>query len=341
MNWPQRFILTILLVSFHTYAKDINTTAPISGRNPVNTQEMIPADVLSRVALLQKEISLVREAMGKPKQAQVVISVSNASPREVYQLATALYKKADRLAFEVTGSSNIKKELDEPKIAPAHVWGLVNDSLKRVLLVKKALGIHQEVKEVLSPQATQPTDVFNAILQANQQLNVLLEKRFSPSDVFEQVTVAVIYAEQILNHLGVKDRIPKEPAIKDNKRPQDVFKKLLVCLEIIEKIAQREKLNMLEVTVNTENTHQVIPSNVYDLTMIIVSELKYISKKNKTFRKVDPYYVGYKTPTLVFQRVGILLQQLKLIEKHMLSGEAKKPAQDAADLSQQDGTDVR
>ena len=91
MNWPQRFILTILLASFHTYAKDINTTAPISGRNPVNTQEMIPADVLSRVVLLHKEISLVREAMGKPKQAQVVISVSNASPREVYQLATALY----------------------------------------------------------------------------------------------------------------------------------------------------------------------------------------------------------------------------------------------------------
>ncbi len=311
------FLLLCLFFDMSVWASDIKTPNPISGRSPLNTQETLPADVLARVHLLTKEVDLVRRAMGKPSVLQMVLTVKNASPREVYHQALALYKKSDRLAFEVVGSTRLLSEEDSRQISPSHVWGIVNEALLRILLVKKALNINEEIKEVKEPEDTKPTAVFNAIMQANHQLNSLLEKSFSPSQVYEQLTVAIYYAEQILEHLNVKHRFPSPPPIKNSIKPSDVFKRLVKCVIEIKEVAKIQKIKMLDIDVNDASIHQVIPSNVYDLATILVTELKHISSKNSNFKQVKAYYPGYKTPAMVYQRAAILLQQIRLIKSHM------------------------
>lgn len=302
------------LFSSTVFAIEVKTPQPVSGRNPFSTKHIIPADVYARVKLLSAELDLVRLAMGKPKEKQMVLSVSNASPREVYFQADSLFVKANRLAYEVRGHLGTKPKLVNKNIAPAHVWQLVDASLKQILKVKMRLGIKKQAQELMQPNDRTPTDVFNALLQANQQLNILLQQPFSPSDAYQQLTRAINYTEQLLKRYNVDERIPKAPALVMNKTPEDVFKRLTQCIEIIESIAKRSDIRMLDINVNQINLHQVTPSNVYDLASIIVSEVQYFGTKQKNFEVIESFYPGYKTSSQVFQRSAILLEQLKQLE---------------------------
>lgn len=252
--------------------------------------------------------------MGKPKEKQMVLSVSNASPREVYFQADSLFVKANRLAYEVRGHLGTKPKLVNKNIAPAHVWQLVDAALKQILIAKKRLGIKQQVQELMQPSDRTPTDVFNALLQANQQLNILLQQPFSPSDAYQQVTLAINYTEQLLKRYKVSERIPNAPPLVMNKTATDVFKKLIQCIEVIERIAKRNQVNMLSANVNQITLHQISPSNVYDLASIIVSEVQFFGTQHKNFELIESHYPGYKTPSQVFQRASILLAQLKKLE---------------------------
>ena len=80
--------------------------------------------------------------MGKPKDVWVGGIASNASPHEVYFQALNLFLKANRLSLELTGSMG-----NQPAIRPAsdirpyHIWMMVNEAYKRILVVKQELGI--------------------------------------------------------------------------------------------------------------------------------------------------------------------------------------------------------
>tara|TARA_B100000508_G_scaffold132661_1_gene121803 strand:- start:349 stop:1359 length:1011 start_codon:yes stop_codon:yes gene_type:complete len=294
----------------------INTPAPASGR--ASKQAVLPADVLARVKLLQSELNLIREAMGKPIDHEMFLKVGDASPREVYYQAQALYQKANNLAYEVAGNFSPMPKTDTTELRPIHVWRLVNESLKRVLLVKQTLGIQQTVKEKLQPKNTTPTEVYNAILQTNQTLNHLLYKRTAPSDVYEQITLAINYTEQLLRSFDVDNSIPSTPTYIPNKSPADVHQRLTQCVELLGSIAKLSGVQMLNVQINQNAVHHIAPNDVYDLSKIIVAEVSYFhAHLPKKSQAPEVYYPGYKLPSDVYQRAGILLKQLQLLEKEV------------------------
>ncbi|MCH9643785.1 MAG: hypothetical protein K0U23_02850 [Gammaproteobacteria bacterium] len=307
--WLGLFNITVV------YAASFNTPAPISGRNSSSTQHIIPADVLARVKLLKGELNLVRIALGKPQHHQTIISVSGASPREVYFEAQALFQKANRLAYEVTGSYEQQPEIHSSNLLPAHVWQLVDTALKRILLVKQRLGIKTVVVEKSQVEATTPTDVFNAILQANQELNALLYRRVAPSDVYEQVTLAVNYTANLLKRLNISPRIPDSPTFVANKTPGNVYQRAVRCIHILQAIAKESNVKVLHVKISDLGKHQATPSNVFDLSKIIVSEVRYLNTLLGNTKSIEAFYPGYKTPSEVFQRAGVLLKQLQAIQK--------------------------
>jgi hypothetical protein len=283
---------------------------------PSHAAQVKPADVLAKVTLIGKELNLIRQAMGKPKVTQTYIVAKTVSSQEVYSQARALFQMANRLTHETTGSIEAVPQVYASKIQPAEVLQLVNAALKRILLVKKMLHITATVSEIAEPKDTTSSDVFNALLQENYELNSLLYRHFAPGDVFERVTLAINYTEQLLKPFNVSTRIPKPSKFMLNKTPSDVYQRLTDCLTILRSIAKDSGVAMLDLQVNQNK--KLVPSDVYNLSNIIVAEVKYLNEfLPKKSEAIESYYPGYKTPSDVYQRAGILLKQLRFLHKQM------------------------
>ena len=297
---------------------------PVSGR-PVSVEAIIPADVLARAMLLQQELELIRFEMGKPKDSRKTRMATNAQSHEVYFQALTLFIKSDRLALELTGSTGLRPRPVSPSgIRPFHAWKMVNAAYHRILTVKEELGITDSFSEKLQDSTTTPTDVGRAIVEANRQINLLLERRFSPSDVYQQVGVAIRYAASLLGQFPGATLMPKGPSLERGKQPADVFLRLVECYGRLESIAHQSGIPILHL--DSTAAKQVVldmevrPSDVYDVATLLVSDLAYLHAQVRDARPpgIVPF-PGRKFPSDVYQQAGILRAQLIALEQFVLT----------------------
>ena len=288
---------------------------PISGRT-VERDSIQPADVLARVQLFLQQLASIRIEMGKPQDTRQMHLVTNAHPHEVYFQALTLYIKADRFALELTGSTGLKPiPVSAEDISPYHVWLLVNAAYRRLLVIKTELNIPESFTERPSPATTTPTEVGRAIVQANRQLNVMLQRRFSPSEVFQQLEAARNYAQALLKGFGRNQESSSLPPFQRGKTPTDVFLQLIRCFEQLEELAKVSGVSILHLDGTAARKvmpeFQVQPSDVYDLATLLLSDLAYIhGKKNREHTLPTVPFPGTKFPSHVFQLAGGLQGQL-------------------------------
>jgi len=283
------------------------TPPPVSGRRLSAPESILPADVLARVELLRENVDLLRRYMGKPGSPSAFLRVDSARPFEVYSQALNLQLRANRLAFEqvrVVRNESIPR-MDEAR--PADVFGVVDSALAAVLLVKHDLGIDAVVAEKRRPDTTTPSDVFNAAISAGSEINLLLEERTSPSDVFQLVTAAVHTAAAL--HAVIPDGpgLPVEPAFEANKMPGDVYLRIQRCFGLIRQLSEAKGVATLRFEVAGEGIERVSPNDVGDLASLVVEELTHLHRQFPEARTpVRAYYPGRRFPAHVFQRVGLL-----------------------------------
>lgn len=111
-------------------------------------RDIEPADVFTRVTVLREELELLRYEMGNPKSYQSDIKVSGAVPREVYAQMRALFELANQFCYEHMQELATPPERPEEEILPAHVFDLVNASLKQIKIVKQKYKISGQVQEL-------------------------------------------------------------------------------------------------------------------------------------------------------------------------------------------------
>jgi hypothetical protein len=276
-------------------------------------QDIVPPDVFAHVDLVRQELDHLRKYMGRPKDATEEIPVSEAAPREVFFQAVTLFRKADRICFEQTRTRGQEPRPPRGTILPGHVFGAVDDALQRILAVKKKLGLDEQFTEQPPNDSKTPSDVLRSIVQANRQLNLMLERQFAPSDVFQQVTVAVGYTERLIEQFPDEDStIPAPPPYQRDKIPADVYRRMLDNFATIQKITGQSGRQVLQLgELDDAEIASAAPSDVYDIASLVVSELAYLHEEvpdAELPRKV--YYPGRKFPSDVFQRAGILEKQL-------------------------------
>jgi len=278
------------------------------------TKTIRPTDVYLKVQALQDELELIRIHTKSAKVTEKIVEVTNATPREVFSVATALFEKSNRLSFEITRENF--KTYSIPiagQIEPKNVYDMVEDSLNVILTIKKYLRISQTVKYKTNIGTKTPTDVFNAILDTNRQINLILELGFAPGDVYQQVNKALAYSLRIQEQLLVSS-IPLEEELIKTKVPADVYHRLINCFLIIKEIANIKNLEILDLQEITDS--QIVPGDVYDMASLVVSELKYLYDSLENPREIYPnIYPGQKTPPDVYQRAGILEKQLMLLRE--------------------------
>jgi len=277
-------------------------------------ETMYPADVMMQVNLIRDEIELIRAEMGRPWNRQPQVYVSNASPHEVFYQALTLFQKANRLSFELTRTRAEEPEIPSSHlITTSHVWHLVDSALKRISVVKKELGIKKYSEQAQRDTTTISTDVFRGIVQANRQLNLLLERQFSSSDTYQEITLAISYASRLLEEFpGLS--VHEAPEYEGEKRPRDVYFRIARCFTLVRKIAKRSGFNVVEL--DPGNPQEVMPSDSYDLASLVVSALSHLhAKANHLDPPIGSYFPGRKFPSHTYQRTGILEAQLEELLK--------------------------
>ncbi|QDU62774.1 hypothetical protein Pan216_36440 [Planctomycetes bacterium Pan216] len=259
--------------------------------------------------------------MGRPVNTQGKLRLRGAAPREVYFLARTLFRKADRLSAERTHEHGAELDTPEGEITAADVLEVIDQAQRRVDRVLQRIDPDATLPPSAPRTAADYDQLSQEIVQANRQLNLLLDRRFSPNDVYENVTTGISYAARLLAEFPGAQRVLAPPEFESRKRPANVYRRLIECFGRIRIISEASGVQTMTLDVDEEAIDRATPSDVYDIASILVAELADLHRRlpdSHPPRRV--VYPGQKLPSHVFQRVGLLEKQLveleKLVQQH-------------------------
>jgi hypothetical protein len=161
-----------------------------------------------------------------------------------------------------------------------------------------------------------PSDVFVSVIEANRQLDLLLDQRLGPSDVFQETTLAIGYAARLLARFPGQSRIPEPPPFERQKFPADVYRRLLGCFDIVHLVMKDSGFDAIELHSSEAGFAWVSTGDTYELASLIVAELSYLQSQIPAARAPhNVYYPGRKVHAHVYQRAGILEAQLHNLQR--------------------------
>ena len=276
-----------------------------------------PTDVYQRALEVAAEVDLIRLEMGVTDAAKPDMAISGAQPREVYFQALTLFEKSNRLLFEHLREREDPPTLSSGDITPDDVLTLINGALELVLHVKHSFGIKETATIELSNETRTPTDVYKLIIRVNRKLNSLLQQRFGPAEVYQQLTYAVGLSSSILATVVSADRLGIEPAFARRKTPVDVYRKLIAIYTIIHETVNLSGIECLVIEEAESERTDVSPNDVYDLASLLVSELSYLhSLTPGAGAPKESYYPGDKLPSHVYRRASRLESQVTTLRSY-------------------------
>ncbi len=310
-----RFCTVLLGLFFLASSVGVAKTMEPDVLPPAPGKEVTIADVFYAVQLIDFHIERLRRHMGEPEANLLDIGVSKATPSDVYFQAMALFQKTNRLLFEIVRQNKQLPPMPNGIVCPADILVLVNEAHRSIHQVMDNLNVREGHVDLVRDETKTATDVFLALLKTNRQVNQLLERRFSPSDVYQEVTLAIGYAARQLARYPYVRRIPAQPPFVKERKPNYVYFHLLKCMKIISRIHRLAGLDMLEIDSSRINEKSITPSDVFDIAALVVARLDFL---HKSFAVTKPprevYYSGRKYPSDVCQHVGILEKQLLQFE---------------------------
>ena len=305
-----------LAVSFALLAISVSADAQPRTVTPRNRYDI--ADVFVHMARVRGELELLRREMGGPKNERPEIEAFDAHPREVFAQALTLLGQANRLTFELVRERAPMPMSPNGVIDANHVYAVVDETLARIRTVKDNLGIRETSQPPSRDPDKSPTDVLRSTIQASRQLNLLLERRLSSTDVFQQVTVAVGYAARLLEQFPATRSIPTPPPLERHKRSSDVYGRLLACFQLVREIVQTSEIAILDLQVDDETVTSVAAGDGHDIASLLVAELAYLhTQLDAGVSPVDSFYPGRKFPSHTYQRAGLLELQLTALAKRV------------------------
>jgi len=221
-----------------------------------------------------------------------------------------VFRKADRLCQEYAGDPMAPVPHSPPlaDLQPAHVLGVIDAALRELREVARAVGADIGDPPAREPGKT-PSDVFGALATANRQINLLLERPFTPADVFQQVSLAIAYASRLSKHE------PAVGAFERAKRPADCYRRLMACLDLARGAVRRANQPVIDGFGTADDA--ILPSDVYDAATLVLAEVAYLHALSKDANPVYPFEAnqpGRKLPAHVFQLAGALEKQLQQLK---------------------------
>ncbi len=293
-------------------------STPIVGNS--NTNNFSPILAYQTVELVQQEIELVRKHKEAAIDSRELIAVENVYPREVYFQALTLRQKAGRLCHETIQSlfaPPLVAQYSIPSnITSKDVYKIVNDAWSQIRCAKAGLNVKDENIGQLSASEDSTktlTDVFKLIVQANRQLNLVLEQPIEQGDVYAVVEQANAYIVDILNKIAPVWSLnaPTLPAYQAGTAPIDTYNIMLRNFRIIQEIAKDSGIDMLDL--GSDIQVPINTSDVFDLSSLILSELRFFASQIGVERVYRLSSFPDKVSADVFQQAQFIEEHLKIL----------------------------
>ena len=280
----------------------------------VDAQQVDNPVVFALATEVAEEVELIREVMGRPFDDSPRLPASNVSQLETYFQAQTLFRKSNQLAQEIAGAPRLAAPaVPDEALQPGDIHAVIMQAREQVALVKEALGIETEVTSAEIGSGS-VVGVFMTVIDLNRQLNLLLDTPIAPRDVFEQVSLAILYSAGILSTYGVHD-IPPPAPFDGYKRPGDVYGLLLQMIDQVSDIARDADVGVLRLSTARNIPDDIEPGHVYDIARILVSTLATLAdalEADDVFPTLEEPERIF--PTQVFERATILERQLVQLE---------------------------
>ena len=285
-------------------------------QGPQDLHELGP--IHDQLRHLRGQIDILRRHMGVSQVTALDLRIRDVSLPDLFFQTRALFGKVSRLSYEILRVEEELPETPEGRVQTGDVLHLVQASAASMGRVMRELELEDAGAVSRSQTTLTPDTLFLDMLAFNRQVNAMLERPYTPTDVFLQVTVAVGYAARQLAAFPQAERFPREPPFEKDKQPVDVYRRLLVCLQLISSICRAAGLAGLVVEHGRIEDRLVTPGDVFDLAALVVARLDYLHKQRGRgpLPKSAPF-PGRRFPSDVFQRAGLLERQLELLRIQM------------------------
>lgn len=305
--------VVLLLVCFFSTqcAAGLDSTKVIGSYNNQLTQD-------------KAKLELIAKYMGRDFTVFQPFNVKNVSLRQLLFQSNELYKKLNVLYFEITGFEYKVAELSikQGEVTKADLAFSLNKISEIIDSIIKFLSIESDL-EVIDKKTSSASlsTLFYRLRALNQISNQLLERDAQPSEVFQNVTLAVYYSGEILKSMSGEDLSIQQIELSKNKYPKDVFKLLMKVLEKLLIIARQLDIDTLEISrIKNLDNLKITPNEVKELSLFILVELEIVcAQKGIQIDNILSIYPGKKYPSDVYRRGEMLDKQIDKILRYVKS----------------------
>jgi hypothetical protein len=286
--------------------------------DPQPLSRVSPADVLTEINRFRHDLEWLRRFVGEPVVSELDIGIRSTTPQDIYFQALTLFEKTNRFSFEVSRWHADPPPVPSGDIQLTDVHALIAEAHRLLKRIMGELQITPPPPPPASAGDPEAGDLFTTLLLLNRQLNTLLERPFSPSDVYLEVTLSVGYAARLLARYPGAVRFPPEPVFEPNQSSSAVYLRLIACLESIARIFEAQGFAVHEIDTRHTDVSRIMPSDTFLVASLIVSQLDFLYKQwGITKAPPEAIYPGRRFPAHVYQRAGLLLAQLIELEQRV------------------------
>lgn len=246
------------------------------------------------------------------------LNVVHVSKSLVNYQAKLLLEKTNQLLSDVAdGKNTSNKNIIIMSTSSLTIEKAVNEAAANLQKVLKQYNI-TPTEVSYSHGKANLTSVYVNLKVVTKIIDQLLENPTRPSDVYQNITLASYYASKILKAMPGASVATNEDTFIPNKEPKDVFKQLYTILDKLNTVLDNANITVLSFTPVYSEYNNIDPRDVYDISMLIIAELKYIaSAKGIDLSDIKSYHPGKKFPADVFKRSSLLLKQISKIQNYI------------------------
>jgi len=263
---------------------------------------------------LLKEVQLIKKHFGITKEAKPKKINTKMLTRHTRGRAYEIFSKVNILRVK-NGLPTVEPPNMEPttELNAKYTYGQLERLLAEIHILKFHFGINKKVKPSKISSHKTVADTYNYLGRVSAELDTINGEAFTPSHVFSEAMRIYEDMGAILLHLE-KDDYTIPPRKLKQAKPQDTYELALDLLNTLKSLILQSGIKSIDFYA-FERTN-VTPSDVYEITQLILSELQVIKASiglsHETTRGAV-YTVG-KTPADAAQVMGWLNAKAELIK---------------------------
>ena len=286
-------------------------TAQGQATAPETPSNITPSHVFQATEDLIAEIEILRSEMGISDYPQEVELQEDRTPVHVYAKTLEVMRKIARVRSKFGLPPLQVGQIPVKVIEPRDVFDNVQLMLDALRRVKTQFVIENEIQPAPLVGAKRPSDVYQNLGDASFLLDGLVGRPLTPNDVHNNMLRIQDEMELVAARLQATLELDLPP-VEGRRRPRDVAQQVLRAGYKIVNLQTR--LGMDASSVPTLTLVRVTPSEVYEITNILLAEMARIKAHlDINLPHEERPNSRNKTPTDVFAESLRMIRNLDIL----------------------------